>query len=362
MTPRDPIASSSRRRPSLSLRPRPRTAAPSTVQPPALENEAWNRLSVLDAAEDGEGQVVEEMNHFPEPVPRRRGAKSFSSLRHPVDGLRALGRRLSVTIRNKSSRHASHHQQEGHGLCHDDEHTTHEDATLSRHSWCKGSSINRRASLNGMPGFRGLYTPNATLNGPIPGNGLEPPIFPNDMYAGAAARAAAAAQNEMARVERDSAKLSDARLPQDSESGIGIDLRDRSEELSDVDLEEIVRLDPAKYLPTEIMSQVFSYLDPQSLMQSELVSHAWRGQASSRHIWRQVFRRVYGHSRPSGISSKKKQSAGLGKTIPNQDWKRMFFVRRALDDRWKEGKAAAIYLHGHTDSVYCAQFDEYVLP
>lgn len=39
----------------------------------------------------------------------------------------------------------------------------------------------------------------------------------------------------------------------------------------------------------------------------------------------------------------------------------MFFVRRALDQRWKDGQAAAIYLQGHEDSVYCSQFDEYVV-
>ena len=39
----------------------------------------------------------------------------------------------------------------------------------------------------------------------------------------------------------------------------------------------------------------------------------------------------------------------------------MYFVRRALDERWKNGKAAAIYLQGHEDSVYCSQFDEYVV-
>lgn len=58
--------------------------------------------------------------------------------------------------------------------------------------------------------------------------------------------------------------------------------------------------------------------------------------------------------------TKKSQSAGLGKTMPNQDWKKMTLVRQALDRRWKEGQAAAIYLQGHTDSVYCVQFDEYV--
>jgi F-box and WD-40 domain protein 1/11 len=57
-----------------------------------------------------------------------------------------------------------------------------------------------------------------------------------------------------------------------------------------------------------------------------------------------------------------KQSSGLGKSIPNQDWKKMYLTRRALDQRWKDGKAAAIYLQGHQDSVYCSQFDEYVPP
>lgn len=113
------------------------------------------------------------------------------------------------------------------------------------------------------------------------------------------------------------------------------------------------------YLPSEILAQILSYLDPNSLMQSELVSHAWREQASSHHVWRTVFRRAYGYNRPHSTASKTKRSSGLGKSKPNQHWKRMFLVRRALERRWKEGKAAAIYLHGHKDSVYCAQFDEY---
>lgn len=115
------------------------------------------------------------------------------------------------------------------------------------------------------------------------------------------------------------------------------------------------------YLPTELMAQILSYLDPQSLMRAELVSRSWREAASSHHVWRNVFRREFGRRQHSGTTTKrKKQSAGLGKTLPNQDWKRMFMVRQALERRWKEGKAAAIYLHGHTDSVYCVQFDEYV--
>ncbi|PWY92353.1 F-box and WD40 domain protein [Aspergillus heteromorphus CBS 117.55] len=322
--------------PSVSVRTRPRTATTSAVQTTGLEHDVWNGLSVVDSGEEDDWQVLEDMNHFPEPVPRRRGAKSFSNLRHPVDGLRALGRRLSVTLRSKSSRHSAQPHPED-----------------SRHSWYTETSINRRPSLNSVSSLHGFYAP---ATAPIPGNGLEPPVFPNSFYAGAAARAAAAAQNELTRALREGLKLSDAKLTQDSESGIGIDLRDRSE-LSDPAL-AVVRVDPATWFPPELMSQVFSYLDPESLMQVELVSHAWKELASDRAIWRKVFRHTYRHHRPSGLPSKKRQSAGLGKALPDQDWKKMFLVRRALEHRWKEGKAAAIYLHGHKDSVYCAQFDE----
>ncbi|KAF5858518.1 hypothetical protein ETB97_004314 [Aspergillus alliaceus] len=347
MSPREASSIPSRRRPSLSFRPRPRTATSSTHQTTALENDVWGGVSDVDE----QGQVLEEMNHFPEPAPRRREAKSFSSLRHPVDGLRALGRRLSVSIRNKSSRHCAHHHQD------EPDDVSHEQEFMpsNRHSWCKGSSINCRTSHSSVSALHGFYAPPMSPRAPIPGGGLEPPVLPDDIYAGAAARAAAAAQNELARVERDGAKYSDTRLTRDSESGIGIDLRDRSE-LSDSE-PAILRLDPVIYLPPEVMSHVFTYLDPQSLMQCEMVSRTWSEQASSRHIWRHVFRHTYGHRRPGGIP-KKNRSAGLGKTLPDQDWKRMFLVRRALENRWKEGKAAAIYLHGHKDSVYCAQFDE----
>ena len=36
----------------------------------------------------------------------------------------------------------------------------------------------------------------------------------------------------------------------------------------------------------------------------------------------------------------------------------MLQARRELQRGWENGKAAAIYLEGHTDSVYCVQFDE----
>lgn len=354
----------SRRRPSVSFRTRPRTATTSGALPPRLEHQEWNGLAFAEEchSQEHQGQALDDTNHSAETIPCRRPSKSFSNLRHPVDGLRALGRRLSVTIRNKSSKQTLQQPPLDDSHIDSDGQTYHLSSgswdARSRNSSFKSYSINRRPSLNSVSALQSFYAPTASVSVPIPGNGLEPPILPNDMCAGSAARAAATAQNELARAERDAAKSRDAKITLDSESGIGIDLRDRAE-CSDTEL-AVVRIDPVRYLPSEIVSQVLSYLDPKSLMQAELVSRAWNEQAVSRHVWRHVFRRAYRHRRPSDASSKKKQSAGLGKTLPNQDWKRMFLVRRALEHRWKEGKAAAIYLHGHKDSVYCAQFDEYV--
>ncbi|KAL4810318.1 WD40-repeat-containing domain protein [Aspergillus unguis] len=333
MTPRDNVATSSqRRRPSLSFRSRPRNATVSalpTTPASGLEHDVWNGLSHVDSGDAMEDPVLEDVNHFPEPAHRRRGAKSFSNLRHPVDGLRALGRRLSVTLRNKSTRAEHTPDQIEPDLA------AHGDQNASKHVFDRRNSV---------PALQGYSIPL-----PIPGNGLAPPVLPDSMYSGAAARAAAAAQNEITR------KMEQMKITRDSESGIGIVLQDRSE-FSDCE-SGLVRLDPAAAFPTEIMAQVLSYLDPESLMNCGLVSRSWSEQASSQHIWRHVFRSCYSRRHPAGTTGKQ-SPAGLGKSVFNQDWKKLYLVRRALESRWKEGKAAAIYLQGHTDSVYCVQFDE----
>ncbi|KAL3479264.1 WD40-repeat-containing domain protein [Aspergillus californicus] len=334
MTPRDPTAAASqRRRPSLSFRSRPRNATISaipTTTGSGLEHDAWDGLSLVDSGDAMEGPVLQDVNHFPAPTPRRRGAKSFSGLRHPVDGLRALGRRLSVTIRNKSSRTVNHpHQSES-------------ELEAQNAKLCQEFNVNRRNSVSAVQGF--------SIPFPIPGNRVEPPKFPSDMCSGAAARAAAAAQNEFAR------EMEKIQLTQDTESGIGIVIQDHSD-FSDCE-SSVVRVDPVTFFPAEIISQVLSCLDPESLMNSELVSRAWSEQASSQHTWRHVFHRCYGNRQAGSAISKKQPYAGLGKPVFDQDWKKLYLVRRTLESRWKDGKAAAIYLQGHTDSVYCTQFDE----
>ncbi|KAJ5818477.1 hypothetical protein N7474_004068 [Penicillium riverlandense] len=251
MSPRDNTAClPTRRRPSLTLRPRARTTAHVTFPSKELCFESWREPSLVEICH--EPVVVEEMDDFPEAVPRRRGTKSFSSLRHPMDGLVALGRRLSVSLRNKSSKQTLYAPDEDEDNqcphCHRSSHKRHISSSWDSkawNAWSKDHSINRRPSLNSVSALQSFYAPTASVKGPIPGHGLEPPVFPNDVYSGAAARAAAAAQNQMAKAEREAAKKVDIYLTQDSESGIGIDLRDRSE-LSDVEL-ALLRLGKDSY-------------------------------------------------------------------------------------------------------------------
>ena len=105
-----------------------------------------------------------------------------------------------------------------------------------------------------------------------------------------------------------------------------------------------------------------SHLNAGSLMNAELVSRRWYSTASSVHVWRHMFQAEFEsqlQSFPSNAHSLQVGGFGFGKRRPDQEWKRMWKTRKALQERWRNGHAAAIYLEGHKDSVYCVQFDEY---
>ena len=50
----------------------------------------------------------------------------------------------------------------------------------------------------------------------------------------------------------------------------------------------MVKILSVSFLP-ELMTHVLSFLNAQSLVQAELVSHEWHRIASSRHAWKQVY-------------------------------------------------------------------------
>lgn len=69
---------------------------------------------------------------------------------------------------------------------------------------------------------------NDYLISPLPGSGIDPPKIPEDLNSGAAARAAAASQNEILESIRIS-RLAESKIQRDSESGIGIEIRDQED-------------------------------------------------------------------------------------------------------------------------------------
>ena len=120
-------------------------------------------------------------------------------------------------------------------------------------------------------------------------------------------------------------------------------------------------LDPALGLPEEIFTSILAYLDAPSLMEAGSVSKRWHDTANYHIVWKSIFLREFGppHSCQAKLPSRQPPAGlGLGKANSAQNWKNMWKVRKALHARWSEGHAAAIYLEGHLDTVYCVQFDE----
>ncbi|KAK4140926.1 WD40-repeat-containing domain protein [Dichotomopilus funicola] len=216
---------------------------------------------------------------------------------------------------------------------------------------------------------------------PVPGSGEQPPIIPRNT--GAAARhAAAIACNGLRGYD-----LMDTNAPfphpgwlaagdaqDDRESGIGIaptccdmDAYVPGDEVdSDVDVGSslhsdeatIVKVDFVSKLPVELSIQILALLDAPTLNTASRVSSHWNRVIKNQHIWRESFLRE--QTTTYATSGPVKPGVGLGvpQVQPSNDWKEIYRVKTELDQRWREGKARPVYLNGHTDSIYCLQFDE----
>lgn len=219
---------------------------------------------------------------------------------------------------------------------------------------------------------------------PRPGVGGEPPVIPRN--GGSGARAAAAAwQHDMfptvhPQGRADMPVLKNKRLTLDStqtdrESGIGIAVTSSESDAGDPqDLDmvspegaevlyacapEISRIDFIDRLPAELAIQVLAHLDATDLARSSAVSRSWRDMVSSQHIWRESYLRE--KTGTYATSSPIQPGTGLGVPAiqPNITWRDAYRVTEELGKRWKRGHATSIYLNGHSDSIYCLQFDEY---
>lgn len=201
---------------------------------------------------------------------------------------------------------------------------------------------------------------------PMPGVGREPPVIPKN--SGAAAKASAAMQNEW--VARQNLWLHASATSEDGndrESGIGIVVTNHSTETNPIDDEVVLaedarisRLDFVSKLPIELAIHVLGNLDAAALAKAATVSRHWNKVIANQHVWRESCLRetttTYATSKPVQPGG----GMGVPAVCPDNDWKRVYKAKLELNQRWKEGKAQPVYLNGHTDSIYCLQFDEYV--
>lgn len=259
-------------------------------------------------------------------------------------GLRGLMRKASVSMRR---RHHSHnmHDQASYAPAERPQtpstwHRLRQAASFSRNSRCFPAQCFDQESSN---------ADSTEYLWPRPGYGNAPPIIPRG-YGGEAARATAAAQNEFL-FGRGTQLLSPEHQLEDRESGIGIAFT----EYQDASID---RVDFITRLPNELAIQILDKLEHHSLIRAALVSKAWYQVSCDNQIWRKAFLRekakTYAMSGPVQMGS----GLGIPSSNPNDNYKDLYRIRQELERNWVEGKAEAIYLNGHSDSIYCVQFDE----
>jgi F-box and WD-40 domain protein 1/11 len=114
-------------------------------------------------------------------------------------------------------------------------------------------------------------------------------------------------------------------------------------------------------LPTEVVESVFGFLDLNSLAMAARVSKAWNYIIKHDNVlWKNHFRRMYtprAYVSPFPIQM---GSTGYPAETRGQQWMELTKTRKTVQRRWDTTTPAATYFNGHTDSVYCCQFDEYV--
>lgn len=201
-------------------------------------------------------------------------------------------------------------------------------------------------SLNQRPTHTSYHT--------RPGLGTEPPFIPHNT--GGAAKAAAAMQNELfARSGLPNGWLYPTITDDnnDDESGVGIAVT-----VSEAKEAPISRVDFVAMLPTELAIHVLTYLDAAALGKASRVCQQWKKIVSNQHVWRESCLRET--TRTFAMSGPIQANTGLGvpRSLPTNDWRQIYKAKNELKNRWLEGKARAVYLNGHTDSIYCLQFDE----
>lgn len=301
--------------------------------------------------------VDDEADYHDQPRP---GGLGHGHATHHSGSIRGIFRRASMSLRGVVRRRPSVATE---AIFEEQPAPSDRRPTTSHLGW---NQARHHASVRQSRSFYGLeFTsepapmasrPTYTSYNSRPGLAGEPPIIPRNT--GAAAKAAAAMQNEfMARSGLQNRWLHPTASEDnnDDESGVGISVT-----VPGVKEAQISRVDFVTNLPTELAIHILAYLDAAALAKASLVSQRWKQVINNQHIWREsCLREVTGTYAMSG-AVQPNTGLGLPRNLPSSDWRQIYRVKKELDQRWKQGKARPVYLNGHTDSIYCLQFDEYV--
>ena len=182
----------------------------------------------------GEGSL-DTLQHSMNEKPRVVGNMGESgSLRRRASTLRRKSFLKTIFQKTKDGVHSGQEQETA---------TTEKSGVLSRirRAASMSQGRNRRPSTSASSALHDCDSHVIHYATTIPQIGTEAPKSSHIPHGGAAARAAAAAQNERFGSARsltlqDGLRAAERKISNDSESGIGIDLRDRPDEMVDVEL------------------------------------------------------------------------------------------------------------------------------
>ena len=409
------------RRVSLNFRPRTAAPAPEYEQQPSLiaseADHAW-KWSASKASLDRpmfynafeERFVPEDAMQIEDNEPQRRPRKS--SFQDATHGFRTVMRRASVSAKSAwhvgtGKRKSRDHSGKSSGPPRTKSDIVADDEDLVKKSLLGSGSSTASLTAEVQPGrwpepsrwtrFRmGSATPKANYGkhdssirvpqayccqNPLTSSSAKFPASPaSPIYVpqgGESARAAAAAASQfdtafeatfsqqLARHDTKSSHSLPSAIPKDDESGVCVDMDSDDGVLKDTrtdnteTLSTVPRKDFVKELPPELAENVLSCLDAHSITNIERVNKFWQETARSRHIWRNLFLSEYGYNpHPVHEPLLPVGAAGIGRREPQKDWRLMYKARKEIERNWRTGNGSAIYLSGHTDSVYCVQFDD----
>lgn len=108
-------------------------------------------------------------------------------------------------------------------------------------------------------------------------------------------------------------------------------------------------------LPSDLLMIIFSYLDPVSLLRCAQVCRAWRDATHDSYLWQRLCAQPRWRV---SAATESKQLELLRLCDGTVDWRAVFCQRYRLRRNWLRGSCHVRTFHGHTQAVFCVQFDD----